>query len=455
MLYTVPLVEQRVSVNSSYIEGIYNYGRANVYPQQMKEYMKASGVCSAAVDKYKDFIFGDGFLDNTLNDIVINRKGETLLDMLEKAAYQKSWINTYCFHINYNALLEVVEVRPIPVEFVRLGDPETENKGKVAVWNNWAGESPHPNESRNEIEYIDLFTSDLEEIEKQIEEAGGFLNWKGQIFYSNNEETYTYSLASFDSVRNDVITDAAFSNYRKKNVKSAFSASGIIKYNALTESEAERREIIQQIKGNQGDEEAGNVMVIFPTEGEIGSEDPIEFTPIQQNNIDNLYINQEKSVNSRIVGKYNQPRALHTFFDDSGIYNTDLLQTAYAYYNEQTKKQRTETSKVFKKIFANWHEESLRNRDFKIKPQRFDLGIEDKQEVKETVLPNELPPNEEPVGDGTEAQEKLRGSVGGVTGILEVVERYNTGVITEPAAITMLIELFGFDNETARRILGT
>ena len=373
MLYTIPLVEQRVRVNSSYVEGIYNYGLANVYPQQMLAYMYASGVCMAATRKLKDFIYGDGFMNENLNDIVVDRHGSTLLELLEKAAQQKSIFDTYAFHINYNALLQVVEVRPIPVEFCRLGDPETEHRNKIAIWNNWAGESPHPNESRNDIEYIDIYTDNLEEIERQIEEAGGFLNWKGQILYYNNEQTYTYSKVTFDAVRDDVITDAAFSTYRKKNVKSSFSASGIIKYNALTESEAERREIIQQIKGNQGDEEAGNVMVIFPTEGEIGSEDPIEFTPIQQNNIDNLYVNQEQSVNSRIIGLFNQPRALHGFFDDTGIYNTDLLSTAYAYYNEQTKKQRTETSKVFKKVFSNWHDESLRTVDFKIKPQSFNL----------------------------------------------------------------------------------
>ena len=112
-------------------------------------------------------------------------------------------------------------------------------------------------------------------------------------------------------------------------------------------------------------------MIVFPVEGEGDAEAPISFTPIQQANIDNLYVNQEKSVTSRIIGAYNQPRALHTFFDDSGIYNTDLLQTAWAYYNEQTRKARREVSKILKRVFSNWHQDTLKDKDFTIKPQNF------------------------------------------------------------------------------------
>ena len=305
MVFNVPIVDQRISVKENFVDDIYNYGKDNVYPQQMELYMKSSAICDSAVGKFADFIFGDGFVDTTLNDVVIDSKGTTLSKLLENLTKQKATFDTLCLHVNYNALLEISEVRIVPISFVRIGSPQmtvkgkkvdNDKKGMFAVWNNWANESPQTFTSRTDILWIDVFTTDKEAIKEQIERAGGFDEWNGQIFYVNNQELNTYAGATFDAVRDDVITDAAFATYRKRNVKSSFSASSIIKYNALVESEAERREVIEQFKNYQGDEEAGNLIILFPTEGEVGSEDPIQVEPLQQNNIDNLYLNQEKSV---------------------------------------------------------------------------------------------------------------------------------------------------------------
>jgi len=180
-----------------------------------------------------------------------------------------------------------------------------------------------------------------------------------------------YPKSSFDSCLDDVITDAALSTYRKKNIKSAFSASGMLKYNAFVESEEERIKVVESMQNYQGDDDAGNVIVVFPVEGEVESDkSPIEFVPFQPNNIDTLYKNQEGSVNAGIVGAFNQPRALHTFFDDSGIYNQDLLEIAWTYYNEQTRQDREILTEVFK-LFTPYMSNAITPESYDIKPQRF------------------------------------------------------------------------------------
>jgi len=480
MIVTVPRVAQRIHVKDNFVDDVYNFGRDNVYPQQMELYMKSSGICSSAVNKFADFIFGDGFMDETLENIVIDGKGTTLIRLLESLSKQKATNDTFCLHLNYNALLEISEARIVPVSFVRIGSPEKTVKGNnrkeekapndkkdmFAVWNNWAGESPQLFRDRTDIIWIDKFTTDEEEIKEQIERAGGFDEWNGQLLYINNEVTNTYAPVTFDPVREDVITDSRFATYRKNNVTSGFSASAIIKYNGLVESEKERQEIIKQLQSYQGDENAGNLLILFKTESEGDSEDALQVEQLQQTNIDGLYLNQEKSVNSRIIGNYNQPRALHTFFDDSGIYNVDLLTTAWAYYNEQTKKQRKEVKNLLTRLFTNWHSEELKGRDFTIKPQQFNVEL---QTIEQTETQTETQPQpktsedgqplpdtpiDEPTSGGTEAQEKLRGSVGGVTGILALVAQFNEGGLTEGSAIELLVQLFGFDESAAREILG-
>ncbi len=53
-----------------------------------------------------------------------------------------------------------------------------------------------------------------------------------------------------------------------------------------------------------------------------------------------------------------------------------------------------------------------------------------------------------------EAKAKLKGSVGGVQGILEIQASVSQGITDYDAAISLLYEIFGFDDATARRILG-
>ncbi len=369
--FNAPAVEQRFYISPNYSDQVYNYGYNNVYPQMMQQYMFASAVCKSAVGKLVDFSVGDGFEDKVLADMVFNRQGFDGNQLLRKVASQKSIFNTVALHINYNALYEISEVRIIPVPYCRIADKDTKYAGKIAVWNNWAGEASYKRNSNNKenIHYLHTYDPRPEVVEQQIEEAGGFAEYRGQVLYMHFDDYQIYAHATFDSVLDDVITDAAFAMYRKKNVKSSFSASGILKYNSKVESEEERVQIMNEIQQYQGDEDAGNVIVVFPTEGEIEGQSPIEFTPIQPNNTDTLYVNQEKSVNSRIIGAYNQPRALHTFFDDSGIYNQDLLMTAWTYYNEQTRKDRRIIEEVFEMLvpFMGKDEPS----SYAITPQRF------------------------------------------------------------------------------------
>jgi hypothetical protein len=62
-----------------------------------------------------------------------------------------------------------------------------------------------------------------------------------------------------------------------------------------------------------------------------------------------------------------------------------------------------------------------------------------------------------PIG-GAQADDpkaKLRGTVGGLTGIIEIVNAVATGVYDLDSAVELVKELYGFDDATARRIIGT
>jgi hypothetical protein len=53
-----------------------------------------------------------------------------------------------------------------------------------------------------------------------------------------------------------------------------------------------------------------------------------------------------------------------------------------------------------------------------------------------------------------EAKARLKGTVGGVQGIIQIKESVSNGISTRDSAITMLMEIYGYSKEVATKILG-
>lgn len=107
-----------------------------------------------------------------------------------------------------------------------------------------------------------------------------------------------YPPLEYDSALLDIDTETRISNYRNSIVKNNFSSGTVVTvFSGKPENEAEEKAIADAIKGNHtGDEQAGNVVVMFADPGdkpaEVSSIDPpdlyqqwAEVTKADQNNI--------------------------------------------------------------------------------------------------------------------------------------------------------------------------
>ena len=75
--------------------------------------------------------------------------------------------------------------------------------------------------------------------------------------------------------------------------------------------------------------------------------------------------------------------------------------------------------------------------------------------VPEVTINNDnLLGSSEAQNENAEAQARLRGSVGGVQGILAIQTQVANGITSESSAIATLIEIYGFDRQTAIQVLG-
>lgn len=364
-------VPQRLRVFEEFSTDVWSYGFYNTYPQQIQQMLFASGITSSAVELFSDFIMGDGFEDKTFGESIVNKKGETANDILDRYSRQRAIFNGATFHCNFNMMLEKTDITNIPFEWCRIGRPDTKKVGQIGVYDNWANEAYNANQTTNDIEFIDLFSNDLEVIQEQIEKAEGFENWKGQLLYHSNEGFLRYPRCTFDPVSNDVQTDAQYSSYRKRAAQNNFTPSQIMDFFGEFEEE-EKDEIKADIKKFQGSEEAGNIFMAFGNQrdSEGNPIKSIEITTPTLQNFDKLYINQEKSVNLNITRLFKQPTVL-VAMDQSGLFNQDQMENAYTFYNEITKKQRMEASRLFEQLFENFAENINASGNFNIIPKQY------------------------------------------------------------------------------------
>ena len=108
-------------------EGVLPYDLDNLYPQRAELMIQGSATASACADLFKKHLYGEGFLDKSFGEKIINKEGQTTNDLLHDVIDDSVLgRDSVAIHINYNALLQAVEFQKVPMKFVRIWDDKTE-----------------------------------------------------------------------------------------------------------------------------------------------------------------------------------------------------------------------------------------------------------------------------------------------------------------------------------------
>ena len=365
--------------------GIQTIGENNDFYQVVMRVISGSVSGSSCVDVYSKFINGRGFMPGVF-DKKINKKGQTLDDLLRMIAEDYARFNGFAVHVNYNALGQKTSASHVPFEHLRLEMLDENGQfNKVAIHPDWAKEYTTLRKWKKEdIKFIDLYNPDLEAIQEQVINAGGWQEYKGQIFYYSGNRDISYPIPTYASALTDMSSDEGLSNINYRNIRNRFMSGGIlvgIKKADETEEYEETEEEIEALKEAkrpirrdegvdmaselvkfQGDEDACKIGYM-----EVESRDDIpEFKPLQSNNYDKDYTSGEKSVKDKIGRAFNQPPILRAENIGAG-FGSELMQACYDYYNSVTETERYDIERAFTEIFTNWKYGEITN--FTIQPK--------------------------------------------------------------------------------------
>lgn len=384
--------------------------------------VNSSGAAVRCITEYAKFIEGGGFSDLTLYKTKINRKKQSVDKLLAKVARDKARYNGFAIHVNFNALGQIVELQHVPFEFCRLPDPNSpECAGKIAVHTDWYRQRSKQIR-KDDIKWYHTFNP-----EKAVEQAiaVGFDKYEGQILWYSTEGE-KYPLAPIDPVLEDVESDARIKNHKRKAIATGFNADFALVTQEKFESESEREEYISGLENFQGDENAGNIMLI---EIERQEQKP-EIIPFPRSDADKRFEYTENSIHDNIRKCFGLPPVLIGEATAGKLGSSQEIIDACNFYNAITEQERRTVSEIFELLFKYWYDpNACPTKDFSIIP------------LVMFKVTNERMPYAIQLG------------VGGTQAL--------TGIVADPTLsqaqkINLLQILFGFNEEQANAIvLGT
>lgn len=366
MISSLPDIEQRIEEKDNKHHGVKDYDFDNCYPQNILDILASSGTGSSCSELYAEFIFGQGFQDQIFYRAKINDQGLTVDELFKKVCNKYSRLNGYALHINYNALLQVSEVSFIPFEYCRLGI--NENKGKVAVYDDWGCKYRNKIE-KEKITYIDLFDPTPEVITRQIGED--ITTYKGQVFWKS-ANGMDYPLAPCDSVLEDVVSDSSIKRFRLRNIRKGFNASTVVEYGYAFESEEERTLEVDNWGKFVGPDSA-DIIVLENANGNSDSAS-IKISKLDTTDNDKMYQITNQTVKDSIVQVYRQPKRLLAMSEDNNGFNSVNVQDDFRFYNSITQKERIMIECDFEKVFRNFATQICPSGDYSVTALQFETG---------------------------------------------------------------------------------
>ena len=362
--------------------GIQTYGEDNLYPQTFRNILAASSTGAECLDRFADFIEGNGFHDVPFSESVVNRKGDTADDIHALVCRDVAYYNGLALHVNYNIYGDIVELHHVPFENCRLVESDDNGYvGKIAIHPDWSGQKTRGGKvikvAKENIDYIDVFNPDKRVVAAQIEAAGGIEYYKGQVLWVSLSGKDIYPTGKGDRVVTEMSTDEGLANVKYRNVRNNFLPAAMIFTKKGTNitfdqdgNEIDSRDDDDSFSDSllqlQGDTNCGKLMeVTLETD-----EDKPEVVSLNSQNYDKEFTVTDISVTERIYSAFGQEPWYCIRVGKVG-FSGDILEDAFEYYNSIVSKQQRLIERTFNRVFRHWYEVANPSMDFSVQPLKY------------------------------------------------------------------------------------
>ena len=361
---------------------VYANDTDNAYPERMDRLINNSVTAKSAASIMLQYLIGKGYGEENDSLIVNKEKDLTLIDFADDIADDLVKQRGVFIHVNWNALYQISDFSVIPYEWCRIGKADSNDyAGKVAVSKEWL------NPKRSDIQLIDVFNPRKKVIDAQVNKAGGWEHYKGQVLFVNMDTKLRYPLSRIDSVADDCDSEAQAAVYKNRLLRKGFFGNTLVVTRplveeglesgskALIDAESERDKFQQAIKDSLGAENTGGVLCLEMDFAGEKLDDAILIKQIESKIDDELFEYTESSVRENILVAFNNlPAGLiktneTSLFGNSGEAIREMKRT----YWENTTKERNLLTAVINQLLE-WSQDFS---NVKVEPLKLtdDAGI--------------------------------------------------------------------------------
>lgn len=371
--------EKRIDINYVQRFHMQSYGRDNLYPQNIMSIVKASGTATLCLSRYEKFVEGYGLQDDVLADMIINRDGNTIDNLLKSIACDLTRFGGFALHVNYNVLGQITEVSIVPFEQLRLG--ETDDNGYVSEilqHCDWRGEKTKNGKrqlvTEQSITRFKVFNPDPNVVIKEIEDCGDIEHYNGQILWLSMDGKNEYPTPIYDAAVTEISTDEGLGNVKYRNVRNNFlvacmlvAKKGAPRINSEGEEIEDDTQLIsdEDLVQFQGDSQSSKILYV---ELENDEDEP-KIVNFPTRNLDKEFQVTDTSVVERIYAQFHQELFYSIRIGKLG-FSGDVMQDAYEYYAGEVTNEQRFIERALDTVFKYWFDNSI-SRNFSIKPLKY------------------------------------------------------------------------------------
>ncbi|KGO91755.1 hypothetical protein [Flavobacterium subsaxonicum] len=331
----------------------------NAYPERMDRLINNSVTAKSAAAIMVQYLLGKGYGTDADGIIINKEKNLKLIDFADDVADDLVKQRGVFIHINWNALYQIADCSVIPYEWCRIGKKDTNDySGKVAISKEWL------KPKRTDIQLIDIYNPRKKVIDAQVEKAGGWEHYKGQVLFINMDTKLIYPLSRIDSVAEDCDSESQASVYKNRLLRKGFFGNTLVVTRplvgeglepgsrALLDAETEREAFQKAIKDSLGAQNTGGVLCLEMDFAGEKLEDAILIKQIESKIDDKLFNYTETSVRENILVAFNNLPAGLVKTNESALFGNsgEAIREMKRTYWENTSKERNLLTAVLNQL---------------------------------------------------------------------------------------------------------
>lgn len=348
--------------------GIYFNGEDNCYPPLVETLIESSPTAGQCAWLYESFLGGGGFeldlsnIDLSEGDIFQYTPDDLLLDVCESISkHQGVWV-----HVNYNALYQKEDFNVYPYDFCRLGKKDDKDyHGKVVISKEGWGKRVN----KKKLTVIDTYNPRPEVIQAQVDAAGGWDNYKGQVLFFSFQPKRMYPKSLLEPAYLFADTEYRMGLYYNATTKRGFNDATIIRHRQFDNNQDERN-FQGNIKSLMGTENSSSVMTM-EDDWDSDSKDPggIKIDTLKSEIKAEKYKHFETSSANYIRKAFKNipPQLVDYVAGKLGNTSGEDLIKAQAMYNSLIARDRKRIERLFSVLFDNYKNEINPSNNWTIK----------------------------------------------------------------------------------------